>query len=44
MRNLVASCVTQAAPGMVVNTETPAVVEARKTVLELLIANHPLIV
>ncbi len=41
MRNLVASCVTEAAPGMVVKTETPAVVEARKAVLELLLADHP---
>jgi formate dehydrogenase alpha subunit len=42
IRNLPASCVTWVAPGMVVRTNTPAVIEARKTVLELLIANHPL--
>lgn len=41
MRNLPASCVTVAAPGMVVRTGSPAVVEARRTILELLIANHP---
>jgi len=40
-RNLPASCVTEAADGMVVYTESPAVVEARKTNLELLLANHP---
>lgn len=42
MRNLPASCVTTVAPGMVVRTGTPAVIEARKTILELLVANHPL--
>lgn len=42
MRNLPASCVTTVAPGMVVHTGTPAVIEARKTILELLVANHPL--
>lgn len=41
-RNLPASCVTAVAEGMVVHTESPAVVEARRTILELLIANHPL--
>ncbi|MEI8354577.1 MAG: 2Fe-2S iron-sulfur cluster-binding protein [Deltaproteobacteria bacterium] len=40
-RNLPASCVTAAANGMVVETESPAVVEARKTILELILANHP---
>ena len=42
MRNLPASCVTEATEGMEVLTESPAVVEARKTILELLLANHPL--
>lgn len=42
IRNLPASCVTTVTPGMVVRTSTPAVIEARKTNLELLIANHPL--
>lgn len=41
MRNLPASCVTEATDGMEVYTESPAVVEARKTILELLLANHP---
>jgi len=38
---LVASCSTAAVPGMVVNTNSPDVVEARRTILELLLANHP---
>ena len=42
MRNLPASCVTTVAEGMIIETESPAVVEARKTILELMIANHPL--
>jgi len=40
-RALVASCSAEAANGMVVETESPAVVEARKTILELILANHP---
>jgi NADH dehydrogenase/NADH:ubiquinone oxidoreductase subunit G len=40
-RALVASCCAEAGPGMVVETESPAVVEARKTILELILANHP---
>lgn len=42
MRNLPASCVTAVTPGMVVHTDTPSVREARRTILELLVANHPL--
>lgn len=42
MRNLPASCVTTVSDGMVVQTDSPAVQEARKTILELLVANHPL--
>lgn len=41
-RLLPASCVTPVMPGMVVQTDSPAVAEARKTILELLLANHPL--
>lgn len=41
MRNLPASCVTVASEGMEVETESPAVVEARKTIIDLLLANHP---
>jgi formate dehydrogenase alpha subunit len=41
-RSLVASCAAAVAPGMVVETHSPDVMEARRTILELLIANHPL--
>lgn len=42
MRNLPPSCVTKAAEGMVVQTQSERVREARKVILELLVANHPL--
>lgn len=42
MRNLPPSCVTQVAQGMIVQTQNPKVRAARKTILELLVANHPL--
>ncbi len=42
MRSLSPSCVTVATQGMQVKTNTRRVKEARKTVLELLVANHPL--
>lgn len=42
-RTLVASCVTPVAPGMVVYTESERVVSARKEILSLLVANHPLV-
>src|SRR4028119_2209935 len=35
-------CTTQAAEGMVILTETPAVVKMREGVLEFFLANHPL--
>lgn len=41
-RNLPPSCVTTVTPGMEIQTESPAVIDARKTILELLVANHPL--
>lgn len=41
MRNLPASCVTTVSEGMEVETESPAIVEARKTIIDLLLANHP---
>ncbi len=41
MRNLPASCVTAATEGMVVYTASPAVIEARKIILDLLLSNHP---
>ncbi|HHV57417.1 MAG TPA: 2Fe-2S iron-sulfur cluster binding domain-containing protein, partial [Firmicutes bacterium] len=40
-KSLVASCVMPAANGMEVHTNTPFVREARRTALELLLANHP---
>ncbi len=39
-RNLVAACSTPATDGMVVNTNTPSVREARRTVVELLLSEH----
>lgn len=39
---LMAACVVPVAEGMVVRTEAPAVVKARKTTLEFLLTNHPL--
>lgn len=42
MRNLPPSCVTQVSQGMTVRTQTDKVRNARKTILELLVANHPL--
>lgn len=40
-KNLPASCITPVRQGMVVETESPAVRHARRTMLELLLANHP---
>lgn len=40
-RSLVASCVFPVNEGMVVHTNTAAVREARKMIVELLLANHP---
>ena len=40
--NLEPSCVLPVAPGMAVKTETPAVEEARRGVMEFLLLNHPL--
>lgn len=41
VRGLPAACVHPAAEGMVIATRTPAVIAARRMVLELLLANHP---
>lgn len=38
---LPASCVTEARDGMEIYTESDRVLEARRTILELLLANHP---
>ncbi|NPV69125.1 MAG: 2Fe-2S iron-sulfur cluster binding domain-containing protein [Firmicutes bacterium] len=40
-RTFQAACAFPAAEGMVVRTNTPAVREARKAVVELMLANHP---
>jgi len=42
MAKLQTSCSTPAAEGMVVSTQTPDVVEARASVFEFLLVNHPL--
>jgi len=38
---LVASCVTPIAPGMVINTHSPRVIEHRQTIVKLMLASHP---
>ncbi|HSV55894.1 MAG TPA: 2Fe-2S iron-sulfur cluster-binding protein, partial [Magnetospirillaceae bacterium] len=40
-RSLVRSCVQNAVPGMVIRTGSLRVLESRRTVVELLLANHP---
>lgn len=40
-RNLAPACKTECSAGMVVRTHTPRVMNARKTVMELLLSNHP---
>ena len=40
-RNLAPACCTTVAPGMVVRTNTPRVLNSRKTVLELILSDHP---
>lgn len=40
-RNLAPSCKTECVDGMVVRTHTPRVMNARKTVMELILSNHP---
>ncbi len=39
-RALVGSCHTPIAPGMVINTHSPKVLQTRKTIVELLLASH----
>jgi formate dehydrogenase alpha subunit len=41
-RRMLPACTTPAAEAMVVHTMTPAVVQSRKDILELLLINHPL--
>ncbi len=40
-RNLVPSCAAPVTPGMKIRTHSPRAVQARKTIIELLLANHP---
>ena len=40
-RNLAPSCSTECTPGMVVHTHNLRVMNARKTVLELILSDHP---
>ncbi len=40
-RNLAPACATLAAEGMVVKTNTPRAIKARRTNVELLLSNHP---
>jgi formate dehydrogenase alpha subunit len=40
-RTLVASCYTPISPGMVIQTHSPKVIEARRVVVELMLASHP---
>ena len=41
-RTLMAACVTPVSEGMVVRTHTPQVIQARRTVLELILSDHPM--
>ncbi len=38
---LMSSCVTPIAPGMIINTYSPRVLERRETILKLMLASHP---
>lgn len=40
-RNLVPACATLISEGMVINTNNKKVIEARKTIVELILSNHP---
>ena len=40
-RNLIPSCAFPVAPNMKIRTHSPRAVNARKTIIELLLANHP---
>ena len=41
-RTLMAACSTPVAEGMIIETETPLVIETRKDILRLMLENHPL--
>jgi len=40
-KNLIPACATAVNEGMVINTATPRVLEARRMILELILAHHP---
>ena len=40
-RGFAASCIQKAEEGMVVHTDTPEILEARRMVLDLILSNHP---
>ena len=40
-KNLAPSCKTECTDGMVIKTHTPRVLNARRTVMELILSNHP---
>ncbi|MDR2695771.1 MAG: [FeFe] hydrogenase, group A [Deltaproteobacteria bacterium] len=40
-RNLAPACSTPATPGMVIKTHSPRTITARRTVMELILSNHP---
>jgi NADH dehydrogenase/NADH:ubiquinone oxidoreductase subunit G len=40
-RTLLPACQTQIAPGMVIQTHSPKVMQTRKTLVELILASHP---
>jgi len=42
MPKLQTACTTPVAEGMIVTTESPEIAQARKAMLELVLANHPL--
>src|SRR5665647_1870080 len=40
-KSLMAACITQVTPGMVIRTNTPRVRKARKVLYELMLSDHP---
>ena len=40
-RNLAPACSTPASPGMIVRTDTPRAIQGRRTMVELLLSDHP---
>lgn len=40
-KTLIAACVTPIRPGMVINTQSPRVIDRRKTIIQFMLASHP---